>query len=196
MLKKSILASSALVAILFVTPALAQSSPLADDTPNKTDAGSEILLAEPMPDIVVSTGIAQFESQVGQAVTVIRRDEIERRQTVAISDLLATTPGVTVSRNGGLGTLTTVRIRGAEGEQTLTLIDGVRVNDPSSPGGGFDFANLLAGSVERVEVLRGPNSVPWGSQAIGGVINVITATPTEGVQARANAEYGYADTVF
>ena len=127
---------------------------------------------------------------------MIDRAEIERRQTVVVSDLLATTPGVTVTRNGTLGALTGVRIRGAESDQTLVVIDGVRVNDPASTGGGFDFGNLLASSVERIEVLRGPNSVPWGSQAIGGVVNIITAAPAEGLQARANAEYGYADSLF
>ncbi len=149
------------------------------------------------PDLVVTaTRVAQPASEVGQAVTVIDRAEIERRQTIVVSDLLATTPGVTVTRNGTLGALTGVRIRGAEADQTLVVIDGVRVNDPSSTGGGFDFGNLLSSSVERIEVLRGPNSVPWGSQAIGGVVNIVTAAPTEGVQARANAEYGYADSVF
>ncbi|MES3150958.1 TonB-dependent receptor plug domain-containing protein [Sphingomonas faeni] len=149
------------------------------------------------PELVVTASrVAQPASEVGQAVTVIDRAEIERRQTTIVSDLLATTPGVTVTRNGTIGALTSVRIRGAESDQTLVVIDGVRVNDPSSTGGGFDFGNLLSSSVERIEVLRGPNSVPWGSQAIGGVVNIITATPTEGVQARANAEYGYADSVF
>jgi len=149
------------------------------------------------PELVVTAArVAQPASEVGQAVTVIDRAEIERRQTTVVSDLLATTPGVTVTRNGSVGALTGVRIRGAESDQTLVVIDGVRVNDPSSTGGGFNFANLLSSSVERIEVLRGPNSVPWGSQAIGGVVNIITATPTEGVQARANAEYGYADSVF
>lgn len=196
MLKQSILSGAALAALLSVSPAFAQSSPPDDGPQTKYDGGEPITLVEPAPDIVVSTGIPQFASQVGQAVTVIRRDEIERRQTVAISDLLATTPGVTVSRNGGLGTLTTVRIRGAEGEQTLTLIDGVRVNDPSSPGGGFDFASLLAGSVDRVEVLRGPNAVPWGSQALGGVVNVVTMPTSYGLRARANVEYGSFNSVF
>ncbi|TCP90003.1 vitamin B12 transporter [Sphingomonas sp. PP-CE-1A-559] len=149
------------------------------------------------PEIVVTaTRAAQPLSEIGQAVTVIDRAEIERRQTTIVSDLLATTPGVTVTRNGTVGALTSVRIRGAEADQTLVVIDGVRVNDPSSTGGGFNFGNLLSSSVERIEVLRGPNSVPWGSQAIGGVVNIITAAPTEGVQARANAEYGYADSVF
>ncbi|MCZ3159290.1 TonB-dependent receptor plug domain-containing protein, partial [Acinetobacter baumannii] len=82
--------------------------------------------------------------EVGQAVTVITRDEIDRCQTVSVADLLSTTPGVTVTRNGSLGGFTGVRLRGAEAEQTLVVIDGVRVNDPSSPGGGFDFANLLS----------------------------------------------------
>ncbi len=146
--------------------------------------------------IVTASGVPQDVDTTGQAVTIIDRETIEQRQTVALSDLLQTTPGITVTRNGGLGTNTAVRIRGAEGDQTLTLIDGVRVNDPSSPGGGFDFANLLTSTIERVEVLRGPNSVPWGSQAIGGVVNVITQRPTEGLQARGNVEYGDMDTLF
>ncbi|WP_375420767.1 TonB-dependent receptor plug domain-containing protein [uncultured Sphingomonas sp.] len=157
--------------------------------------------AQTLPDdetdvVVTATRVEQAAAEVGQAVTVIKRDEIERRQTTMVADLLATTPGVTVTRNGGLGGVTGVRIRGAEADQTLVVIDGVRVNDPSSPGGAFDFANLLSSSVERIEVVRGPNSVPWGSQAIGGVVNIITAQAREGLQARASAEYGYADTAF
>ena len=206
MLKKSILASPALAAIVFATPVSAQTTPPADDQPKAEndqsappDSGSDIVFADyRMPeDIIVSTGVPQYSSNVGQAVTLIKRDTIERRQTVALTDLLATTPGVTVSRNGGLGGFAAVRIRGAEGEQTLTLIDGVRVNDPSSPGG--DFANLLAGSIDQVEILRGANSVPWGSQAIGGVINITTAkNPDYGnsVTTRGNLEYGGFDSVF
>ena len=193
MLKNVILASSALAAIALASPACAQDVP-ETDTSDVTEPAN---LVGPRTDIVISaTGVPELPENIGQAVTVIDRKTIEQRQTVSIADLLATTPGVTVTRNGGLGNFTAVRIRGAEGEQTLTLIDGVRVNDPSSPSGGFDFANLLSGSVERVEVLRGPNSVPWGSQAIGGVVNVVTAAPIDGFQARGNAEYGSFDSVF
>ena len=146
-------------------------------------------------DIVVTAARAeQASDQVGQAVTVLDRQTIETRQTVSVADLLAQTPGVTVSRNGGPGSFTAVRIRGAEGEQTLVLIDGVRINDPSSPGGGFDFGNLLSDSFERIEVLRGPNSVPWGSQAIGGVVNVLTVQPAEDLQLSVRAEGGSFDT--
>ena len=152
-------------------------------------------LAQAGGDIVVTaTGVAQPADQAGQAVTIVTRADLDRRQTVSLADYLATTPGVTVARSGPVGSQTSVRIRGAEAEQTLVLIDGVRVNDPASPGGAFDFGNLLAGSIERVEVLRGADSVPWGSQAIGGVVNIVTQAPTDRLQARANAEYGYADT--
>lgn len=170
--------------LLFASALLPAIPASAQDEPERDDA------------IVVSaTGVEQSAAESGRSITSIGRDEIEARQTVVLSDLLATTPGVSVTRNGGVGGVTTVRIRGAEGEQTLVLIDGVRVNDPSSPGGGYDFANLLAGAIDRVEVLRGPNSVAWGSQAVGGVVNVITARATEGFAARGNAEYGSFETV-
>lgn len=145
--------------------------------------------------IVVASGVPQNADETGRAVTVIDRATIETRQTISLSDLLVTTPGVSATRNGGPGGLTAVRIRGADDAQTLVLIDGVRVNDPSAPAGAFDFGNLLTGSIERVEVLRGANSVVWGSQAIGGVVNVVTESPIGGIKARANAEYGYADQV-
>ena len=170
--------------LLLSTAAIAASPAFAQETPSADDI------------VVTAAGVPQDAGDVGQAVTVIDRDTIEQRQTVALSDLLATTPGVTVSRSGGLGTLTSLNIRGAEAAQTLVLIDGVRVNDPSSAAGGFDFANLLAGSVERVEVLRGPNAVPWGSEAIGGVINVVTEQPTDGFKGHAQLEGGSFGTAY
>ncbi|MCX8475343.1 MAG: TonB-dependent receptor, partial [Sphingomonas sp.] len=145
--------------------------------------------------VVVASGVEQAAETTGRSITVLDRATIEARQTVSLSDLIATTPGVTATRTGGPGNITAVRIRGAEDAQTLVLIDGVRANDPSAPAGAFDFGNLLAGSVERVEILRGPNSVIWGSQALGGVVNIVTEQPTDGITARANAEYGTADQV-
>ena len=150
--------------------------------------------------VVTATRAEQDRREVGQAITTINRDDLDRRQIVSVADILATTPGVSLSRNGSTGGLTYVRLRGAEADQTLVVIDGIRVNDPSSTGGAFDFANLLASSVERVEVLRGPNSVPWGSQAIGGVVNILTADPARlasgDVTARAQTEYGYANQLY
>lgn len=141
--------------------------------------------------VVVASGIEQDIDTVGKSVTVIDREEIEQRQTVSVADLLATTPGLSVARNGGFGGITSLFVRGAESDQVLVLIDGVRVNDQSAPTGAYDFGGLQTGSVERIEVLRGANSVIWGSQALGGVVNIVTAdAPAEGVKLSANAEYG------
>ena len=144
--------------------------------------------------VVTATRTEQPLAQVGQSLTVIDAEAITVRQSDTVVDLLRTVPGVTIGRNGGIGSTTSVYIRGAESDQTVALIDGVKLNDPSSPGGGFNFGNLLVGNIARVEVLRGSQSVLWGSQAIGGVINVITAEPTDELAANARAEYGWRDT--
>ncbi|WP_052129374.1 TonB-dependent receptor plug domain-containing protein [Sphingomonas sp. 35-24ZXX] len=144
--------------------------------------------------VVTANRTAQPIERVGQSITVIDSAEIERRQTQAVADILRTVPGVSIARNGGIGTSTSVFIRGAESDQTVALVDGIKLNDPSSPGGGFNFGNLLIGNIERIEVLRGPSSVLWGSQAIGGVINMITRQPTDDLNVNLRGEYGYRDT--
>jgi vitamin B12 transporter len=133
--------------------------------------------------------------KTAQAITKIELADIERLQSPSLANIVSQTAGVTVSSNGGIGSVTSVRIRGAEGDQTLTLIDGVRINDPSSPGGGFDFGNLLVGNISKVEILRGPNSVPWGSQALGGIVSVVTQSPSSDLAVNARADYGSNDTV-
>ena len=151
--------------------------------------------AEEADTIIVSANRAlQATPEVAQSVTVITLDDIVTRQSVAVTDLLRLVPGVTISSNGGLGTTTSVNIRGADSDQTVALIDGVKINDPSSPGGGFNFGNLLTGNIERIEVVRGSQSVLWGSQAIGGVVNIVTRAPTEDLAVNAAAEYGWRDT--
>ncbi|MDT7535472.1 TonB-dependent receptor [Sphingobium sp. SA2] len=144
--------------------------------------------------VVTANRSAQPVERVGQSITVIDSAEIERRQTQTVADILRTVPGVSITRNGGVGTSTSVFIRGAESDQTVALVDGIKLNDPSSPGGGFNFGNLLIGNIERIEVLRGPSSVLWGSQAIGGVINMITRQPTDALTVNVRGEYGYRDT--
>jgi len=145
--------------------------------------------------IVTALGIEQPRDEVGQAVTVIDAQTIETRQSVSVTDLLATTPGVRFNRADAVGGVTGISLRGAETTQTLVLIDGVKVNDPSSIGDAYDFGNLLVGNIRRIEVLRGSNSVVYGSQAIGGVVNIMTGTPAEGFAANASVDYGYSDTL-
>ncbi|QGN54301.1 TonB-dependent siderophore receptor [Novosphingobium sp. Gsoil 351] len=139
---------------------------------------------------VVATGDPIAVDRAGQPVSVIARDEIDRIQGADLIRVLERAPGVTITRNGGVGGFTGVRVRGADAEQLLVLIDGVRVADVASPGGGFDFGNLLAGGIDKLELLRGSNSVVWGSQAVGGVL-AITSRELDG--ADASAEYGAHD---
>ena len=142
---------------------------------------------------VTATGTSIEVEDTGQAVTIIGRDEIEAVQGADLTRVLERTPGVAISRNGGIGGFTGIRVRGAEAEQLLVVIDGVRVADPASPGGGYDFGNLLAGNVEKLDLLRGSNSTIWGSDAIGGVLAVTTRN-LDGVTA--SAEYGARETVM
>lgn len=153
--------------------------------------------ADPAREIIVTaaTRTEQSLEKVGQTVSVIDLAEIQRRQTQNVADILRTIPGVTIARNGTIGGVASVFIRGAESDQTVALIDGVKLNDPSSVGGGFNFGNLMTGNIERIEVLRGSQSVLWGSQAIAGVVNMVTRRPTEELQVNARGEYGFRDTV-
>jgi len=146
--------------------------------------------------IVTANRSAQKADRVGQSVTVLTGEQIQANQTVAVADLLARTPGVSVTSTGGLGSVTALRIRGAEADQTLFVIDGVKMNDPSATGAGYNPGNLLTGDVARIEVLRGAQSTLWGSQAIGGVVNLITAEPTRPFQASLDAEAGSRGTSY
>lgn len=143
--------------------------------------------------VVTAARYDQKISEVGKSISVIGLPEIEQRQTLSVAELLRTMPGVTIQSNGGDGAFTSIFIRGAASEQTVALVDGVKINDPASPGGGFNFADLLTDNLERIEVLRGPQSVLWGSRAIGGVVNIITREPTDALSFRATADYGRYD---
>ncbi|PAX06727.1 TonB-dependent receptor plug domain-containing protein [Sphingomonas lenta] len=146
-------------------------------------------------DVVVTANRTERPiEEVAQSVTVITSDEIRDRQAQTVVDLLRTVPGVTLTRNGGPGSVAGLNIRGAENDQNVVLIDGVKLNDPSAVGGGFNFATLLVNNIDRIEVVRGSQSVIWGSQAIGGVVNLLTAPPTDDLRVNARGEYGWRDT--
>ncbi|MBM9593052.1 TonB-dependent receptor plug domain-containing protein [Roseitranquillus sediminis] len=129
----------------------------------------------------------------GRAYSVVTAEEIAERQYTHVADVLRSLPGVTVSRAGTVGGLTAVRIRGAEGNHTMVLVDGVPLEAPET--GEYDFGGLLAANVERIEVLRGPQSSLYGANAIGGVISITTRQATEpGTGGTASAEVGSDDT--
>src|SRR5689334_22010663 len=124
--------------------------------------------------VVTATRTPQNAERTGAAIDVLTAADLKTRQTVVLSDALAQVPGVTVSRNGGVGQVTTVFTRGASDGETLVLIDGVRIEDPSSTVQGPILQDVLVNGIDRVEVLRGPQSTLYGSDAMGGVINIIS----------------------
>jgi vitamin B12 transporter len=146
--------------------------------------------------VVVANRAPEPVSKIGNSVTVLTEAAIAESQAVVVSDLLAQTPGISYSRTGGVGQPTSVFIRGADGDHTVVLIDGVQINDPSTPAGGFDFASLLSGNISRIEILRGAQSTLYGSQAIGGVIDITTADPTDEKRGGLTAEGGSHDTGY
>jgi vitamin B12 transporter len=126
--------------------------------------------------------------QIGSAVTVITGAQLAAQQVRHAADALRSLPGVSVSRTGSAAGVTQVRIRGAEGNHTLVLIDGIDAGDTAI--GEFDFASLLTEDIERIEVIRGPQSGLYGSKAIGGVINIVTKTGKGPFTASVRAEGG------
>ncbi len=152
--------------------------------------------SEPIETIVVqATRLDQQLFQVGSSIDVITAADLEQGGYQFVTDALAAVAGVTVNQNGAYGGSAAVRIRGASTEQTLVLVDGVVVNDSSSPGGGFDFSRLDPRNVERIEILKGPQSTLWGSDAIGGVVSIVTKNPAENAGGSLFVEYGSAATL-
>lgn len=146
--------------------------------------------------LVVTALRAPIEAdRVPSSVSVIDQSGLDRAQPLALSDVLVTVPGVTLSRAGGYGQVTSLRIRGAAPGQTVLVIDGMRMADATATDGGFDFAQLFADDAARVEVLRGPQSVLWGSDAIGGIVHITTAHPNRPLGADWAVEAGSHQTV-
>ncbi len=185
--------------IAFPAVLLATAAPLAALAQPQAPApdGAGAAAATTIEQVVVTANRALTPvDDVGQQVTVLTLPQIRLDQETGVADILARTPGVVVTRNGGPGETTALNIRGADSDQTVVLIDGVKVNDPSDVGTGYDFANLLTGDVSRIEVLRGPQSTLYGSEAIGGVVNIITNDATKPLQGDVQAEGGSYGTAY
>jgi vitamin B12 transporter len=171
-MKRHLLYSTAILATAFALPAFAQ----------EAEVDEVVVTATRLPAIVADTPGAR----------VIDEAAIQQRGAVFAADILADVPGLSVVRSGAFGGVAQVRIRGATPGKTLTLVDGVPVNDPAEVNGAFDFSGFELGDIERIEVLSGPQSSLWGSDAIGGVI-ALTTREIDGI--RAEAEAGSYDTV-
>ncbi len=113
-------------------------------------------------------------NQIANSITVITGQDMERDQRRTVTDALTAVPGLQVVQNGSSGAQTSVFIRGTNSNHVKVLIDGIDVSDASNPNGAFDFAHLLTSDIEKIEVLRGPQSGLYGASAIGGVISITT----------------------
>jgi len=176
-----------LLGALAAQPALAQQATESEEGGEQAQIGVAAAdgksagTAQLDPVVVTATRTQTPLSDVPQTVTVITREDIEESKVETVGDLLRAVAGVEVLQSGGRGTTTSVFIRGSESDEVLVLIDGVQVNSVTL--GAFDFANLTPEGFDRVEVLRGGGGSLYGSEAIGGVINLITrrgATPPSG----------------
>ncbi len=142
--------------------------------------------------VVVGSRLPTEPYKIGRSISVLDEQQIDDLGYEYGADLFRFVPGMAVSRTGGYGGLTQIRIRGAEGNHTLVLIDGVDVSKTS--GGEYDMSALLSADIERIEVLRGPQSGLYGSNPIGGVINIVTRQPEAGFGLDVELEAGENDT--
>jgi len=144
--------------------------------------------------VVTANRIPTALNRVASSTTLITAEDIQRKQLRSVADALRTVPGINVVASGPTGQQTSVFTRGSNSNHTLVLVDGIEVTDPSSPEGGVDFSNMWLDNVDRIEVVRGPQSTLYGSDAIGGVINIITRKGRGGPAVSSQLEGGTQDT--
>src|ERR1039457_165959 len=174
----------ALVALLLSSSlALRAPAALAQDETSPAD--------EALPRIIVSaTRLPTPEDEVASSVTLITAADIDARQARTLPDILQTVPGLNVVQIGGAGGTTSLFMRGSNSNHVKILVDGIDVSDPSTPGDTFDLAHLLLADIDRIEVLRGPQSGLYGSDAIGGAVYIVTKTGAGPLAATATLEGG------
>ena len=152
------------------------------------NAQAETLTLDPV--VVTATRTETPLSQIGSSVTVITAEEIEEKQQKRVVDILRSIPGTSIVQSGPQGTATSIHLRGTDTRHTLVMIDGVEYRDASSPDGGPDLDNLSTDNIERIEIVHGAQSVLYGSDAIGGIINIITKRGAKNPEGYASIEGG------
>ena len=150
------------------------------------------LFAENIPIIVISPGKTQQSyDEVGSSVSIIEGDQIQNSSNYFIANIIGNnTPGTNMFQMGGQGTNTGIQLRGIEKRYSTVYIDGVKMSDPSSSDNSFYMENIMKHSIERVEILKGTQSSLYGSNAIGGTINIITKKGKEGNHSSVQVDTG------
>src|SRR6478736_10047140 len=152
-------------------------------------------VAQPAEHVVI-TATRLGDDDTRANVSVLDASQIAARNPASVADLLRDLPGLYVQQSGGRGSVVSVFTRGAQPNFTLVLLDGVKANDPTNTrGGSYDFSTLDLNDIERIEFVRGPASAIYGSDAVGGVINIISRRGSDQLQAGLTADggsFGYA----
>ncbi|MBR1217475.1 TonB-dependent receptor [Bradyrhizobium sp. U87765 SZCCT0131] len=149
-----------------------------------------------LPEMVVTADrTPEAIGRTGSAISVVNGATLQATNPGTLVDALRSVPGLDITESGGPGATANIRLRGANTGQTLVMIDGIRVNDPTAASGDFDFSILGPSAIERIEVLRGPQSALYGSDAIGGVVNIITKSGQGPAQVSARTEAGSYGTI-
>jgi vitamin B12 transporter len=145
------------------------------------------------PVVVTATGVETPKEQLGVAITVVDGQDFQTYHYETVDDALRNVPGVEIRRSGSLGKTTSISIRGANSNQVQVLVDGVRVKSPTT--GQAELSDLSPDLIERIEIIRGPQSTRYGADAIGGVVNIITKKGTGPFSASVHQEAGNYDTL-
>ncbi|UCG72395.1 MAG: TonB-dependent receptor [Chromatiales bacterium] len=156
-------------------------------------AAAESELARPDAEVLVVTGtrLSDTPDRLPNSISVLDLADIEARNNASVTDLLRGVPGLQVTQPGGRGGVASLFLRGGEANFTVFMIDGVEVNDPNNTrGGSFDLATLSLDAVQRIEIVRGPQSAIYGSDALSGVVNVITKGGGDALSATVEGEFG------
>ena len=166
----------------------APAAPTAPAQPQTRSDATDAAGVQGGTQVISPTTIWTPVDQVPNSITVITSNQLQEQHWQTVPAALESVPGLNVVQTGGPGGQTSVFIRGTNSNQTKVLVDGIDVSDPSAATGAFDFAHLLTGDLARIEVLRGPQSGLYGSDAIGGVISIVTQKGEGPAQAYASAE--------
>lgn len=178
-----------------ITPTALPTPETATSSTRSEESSSETAATEDKEDVVVvtATRTRQTLAETTSAVTVVTRAQIEAKKPRDLVEALRLAPGVSVAQSGTLGKNSSIFLRGANSNQTLVLLDGVRANSPAD--GRFDFGLVPVENIERIEIVRGPQSALYGSDALGGVINIITRRAKDGeTQSGGRVEFGSQNT--
>ena len=181
-----------LAAVFLSVAALPAARSLADEAPSPGTSTDQETAYDLGTILVREAKIRQARDDPASYTTVILPEQFASRFRTT-EELLSRTPGVSIRRFGGLGQFSTLSIRGSSSEQVLVLVDGVRLN--TGEGGSVDFSTIPLDMIERIEVIRGGGTTLYGSDAIGGVVNIVTRKAADKAEARATLTYGSYDTI-